>query len=222
MSANTAARVSVGIVDDHQAFAEALALVIDREPDLRSGGLAHTCAEARALVAAARLDILLLDVALPDGDGLALLPELLPAGPPVLVLTAYSEDQTLLRALEAGASGFLGKNRPVAEVLAAIRQAAHGEMVIPKSLLISLLARMRQRPLPSGADLDQAALTAREKDILQCLARGLSTSAIVDQLHISTMTVRTHIRNLTSKLGAHSRLEAVALAIRQKIIEPPH
>jgi DNA-binding NarL/FixJ family response regulator len=220
---NSDQSITVGIVDDHQVFTEALALVLGHEPDFQVVGLAGGCAAARGLIAHSCPDVLLLDVSLPDGDGLGLVPEIKALCPTthILVLTALSDEKTLMRAIDTGVSGFVGKNRPVSEVLAAIRQAAEGEIVMPASLLVGLLARVRQPERSRGVTHSPEPLTTREQEILLCLAQGMSSNGIASQLNISPMTVRTHIRNLNGKLGVHSRLEAVTYALHQGLIELP-
>lgn len=215
--------VTIGIVDDHQMFTEALALIIGNGPYLNVIGSASTCAAARDLVAGASPNVLLLDVALPDGDGLSLVPELKRLSPEtsILVLTSFADEKTLLRAIDSGVSGFIGKNHPIADVLAAIRQAAEGEIVMPASLLVGLLSRTAQAHRSSLAEADGEPLTPREQEILMQLAHGRSNLSIATQLGISATTVRTHIRNLLSKLGVHSRLAAVAFALQHGLIEPP-
>jgi DNA-binding NarL/FixJ family response regulator len=215
----------IAIVDDHQMLAEALTLALDREPDLQMVGSVGSCAGAEELVRACCPDVLLLDVSLPDGDGLALVPALQAACPQthILVLTSLADESTLLRAVEAGVSGFVGKHRPVAEVFAAIRQAVEGEIVMPSNLLVGLLGGRQAasrgaaaRPAPEFEPL-----TAREREILAHTAQGKSGATIAEELNISLMTVRTHLRNLMGKLNVHSRLEAVAFALRHGLIEPP-
>ncbi len=217
--------IRVAIVDDHELLTQALTLVIGQEPGLLMVGSTQTCAGAQALVAQTCPDVLLLDVTLPDGDGLALIPSLRSASPQthILVLTSMADEGTLLRAVEAGVSGFVGKHRPVADVLEAVRHAAGGEMVMPTELLLGLLARQRvspPRPVPEPAPLTKP-LSAREREVLACAAEGLATPQIAQQLSLSSLTVRTHLRNIIGKLNAHSRLEAVAVALRQGLIAPP-
>jgi DNA-binding NarL/FixJ family response regulator len=122
--------IHVAIVDDHELLTQALSLVIGQEPDLLMVGSTTTCAGAKALVARTCPGVLLLDVSLPDGDGLALIPALRSVCPQthILVLTSMADEQTLLRAVEAGVSGFVGKHRPVSDVLTAVRRAAVGEL----------------------------------------------------------------------------------------------
>lgn len=217
--------IRIAIVDDHQMLIEALSLVIKKEPGLQMVGSVNTCGDALRLVREACPDVLLLDVSLPDGDGLQLVPQLQAACPKmqILVLTSLADESTLLRAVEMGVGGFVGKHRPVAEVFAAIRQAADGEIVMPSNLLVGLLTRRRapasRAPQPAQPEFEP--LTPREREILAHTAQGKSGAAIAEELNISLMTVRTHLRNLMSKLNVHSRLEAVAFALRHGLIEPP-
>jgi DNA-binding NarL/FixJ family response regulator len=215
--------IRIAIVDDHQMLVEALTLVIEREPDLQMVGSVNTCGAALDLIQQTCPDILLLDVALPDGDGLSLVPTLQAACPStqILVLTSLADESTLLRAVEMGVGGFVGKHRPVSEVFSAIRQAAEGEVVMPSNLLVGLLTRRQAPPRAARALPEFEPLTAREREILAHTAQGKSGAVIAEELNISLMTVRTHLRNLMSKLNVHSRLEAVAFALRHGLIEPP-
>lgn len=218
--------IRIAIVDDHQMLIEALSLVIEKEPGLKMVGSVNTCAGALALVQTHCPDVLLLDVSLPDGDGLSHVPALQAACPQmqILVLTSMADESTLLRAVQMGVGGFVGKHRPVAEVFSAIRQAAEGEIVMPSNLLVGLLTRRPaavQASAPVRAQAEYEPLTAREREILAHTAQGKTGAAIAEELNISTLTVRTHLRNLMSKLNVHSRLEAVAFALRNGLIEPP-
>ena len=213
--------LTIGVVDDHQVLTEALALVIKYEPGLEFVGAAGDCAEARQLVERTKPNVLLLDVHLPDGDGLSLVSQIKQVSPEtqILVLTSASDEDTLLRAVDVGVSGFVVKSQPMSTMLGAIRQAAEGEIVMSHSLLMSVLARKTRR---QEENQELRSLTAREAEILELMALGKSNQAISDGLNISTLTVRTHSRNLLGKLGAHSRLEAVAIALRRGLIEPPN
>lgn len=214
--------VTVAVVDDHQILADALAAVIAKEEGLEFAGWAGSCSACLELINRTCPDVLLLDINLPDGDGLNLVGELRRAcaDTQILVLTSLADERNLQRAIGLGANGFVAKTRPASELIKAIREAAEGEIVMPRSLLFGLLVRMAQ----SGGDVEQAhkhTLTPRELEILKHLANGRDAAAIAAELSIAVMTVRTHIRNIMAKLGAHSRLEAVAAALRLGIIEPP-
>lgn len=214
---------TIFLVDDHQLLTDALSAMLQSEPDLRVIGVADTCAAAHARLTQTCPDVLLLDVSLPDGDGLSQVPEFNRLCPSmyILVLTSFSDEKTLARAIQTGVNGFVSKERPLSEVMVAIRQAAEGEIVMPTSLLMGLLGRLpRPRPEPEAA-LSHSALTPREREILSYLAQGLSGAQIAADLSIALLTVRTHVRNLLEKLGAHSRLEAVSYALRHGLIDPP-
>ncbi len=218
--------IRIAIVDDHQMLVEALTLVVANEPGLEMVGSVNSGSAAFELLARVCPDVLLLDVSLPDGDGLALVPQLRALCPQthILVLTSMADQSTLLRAVEVGVSGFVGKHRPVADVFAAIRQAAEGEIVMPSNLLVGLLTGRQPSTRPAGPEREipeYEPLTPREREILAHTAQGKSGQAIAAELNISLMTVRTHLRNLMSKLNVHSRLEAVAFAMRHGLIEPP-
>ena len=218
-----AGQISIVVVDDHRVVADALSIVMRGEPDLQIVGTAGTIAACLSLVKQICPDVLLLDVSLPDGNGLTLIPVLKRWCPQthVLVLTSLEDEVTLLRAVDAGTAGFLAKSAPLAQVLAGIRQAAEGEIVMPPSLLLGLLSRVvLLRTANTNAPADES-LTQREKEILRHLAQGTSVINIAAELNIAPNTVRTHIRNLLGKLKVHTRLEAVVLALRNGNIDNP-
>jgi DNA-binding NarL/FixJ family response regulator len=215
--------INIAIIEDHQVLVDALNYLIRSESDLNFVGGAGSLAEGRELIKQANPDVLLLDVGLPDGNGLDLISEIKKSSPntQVVVLTRYSDESTLMRAIDSGVSGFLPKGCTLPELMNALRKAANGEIIMPPSLLVGLLKRIpRDRAVVTEDENIREHLTPRERDILTHLARGKSVSAIAEELSISTLTVRTHIRNLLSKLGVHSRLEAVAYAIRNGLIDP--
>jgi DNA-binding NarL/FixJ family response regulator len=207
--------VRVLIVDDHEVLASSLAMVLDAEEDISTVGVATTLEQARALVGTAQPDVVLLDHRMPDGDGVGAIPSLRALRPSigVVVLTASPSDHVLLAAIEAGASGFLSKTRSLDEVTAAVRAAAAGESVISPELLARLLPRFG-RGKPHSAD----ELTEREREVLALVAEGLSNAAIAERLVVSVHTVRNHIASLSAKLGAHSKLEALSIAVRRGLL----
>ena len=208
--------IRVLVVDDHEVLATALAQSLDAEPDLRSVGVAGTLERARHLIRAASPDVVLLDHRLPDGDGVSAVGELLRLRPGVkiVVLTASVADHVLVTAIQAGASGFLSKTRSLGEVTAAIRAAATGEAVISPEMLARLLPRFQR----GGGGQRREELTEREREVLALVAEGLTNAAIAEQLVVSVHTVRNHIANLSAKLGAHSKLEAMAIAVREGLL----
>jgi two-component system response regulator DevR len=207
--------VRVLVVDDHEVLASSLAHVLDAEPDMTCVGVAGSLQRARSLLSTASPDVVLLDHRLPDGDGVGAIPELRSIRPSVriVVLTASAADHVLVAAIEAGASGFVSKTRSLGEVTAAVRAAATGEAVISPEMLARLLPRLGRRDGSQHQDL-----TEREREVLGLLAQGLTNAAIAERLVVSVHTVRNHIANLSAKLGAHSKLEALSIAVREGLL----
>ena len=207
--------IRVLIVDDHEVLAESLAHVLDAQPDMVSVGIAGSLERARTMLSTAAPDVLLLDHRLPDGDGVAAIPELRKIRPSIriVVLTASVADQVLVQAIEGGASGFVSKTRSLAEVTSSVRAAATGEAVISPEMLARLLPRLHR-----GSATAQRNLTEREHEVLALLAQGMSNAAIAESLFVSVHTVRNHIANLSAKLGAHSKLEALSIAVREGLV----
>lgn len=207
--------IRVLLVDDHEALAASLAYRLGREPDLVDVGLAGTLAEARKLIAEVEPDVVLLDHHLPDGDGVSAIADLRSLRPETrfVVLTASESDEVLLAAVDAGASGFISKTRGLGDITTAVRAAAAGESVITHEQLLRLLPRMARRRAQ-----DRPSLTAREHEVLELIADGLTNEAIGERLVVSRNTVRNHVANLSAKLGAHSKLEALAVAMREGLL----
>lgn len=207
--------VRVGIVDDHAMVADGLKILLSEHADIDVVDTAATVAEALDLVDRFHPDVLLVDYRLPDGDGAAATTEVLRRSPStrVVMLSAVGGDELLARSIEAGCSGFLPKDRSGEEVVRAVRAAARGESLVPTDVLVGLVDRLKRSPKAKHGDL-----TPRELEILGMLARGMSTEGISSSLFLSEHTVRNHVRNILGKLGAHSKLEAVAVAARDGII----
>lgn len=210
--------VRVLIVDDHEMFATSLRMALSREPDIDVVGTAASLGQARNLIVTLEPDVVLLDHRLPDGLGVDAISDLkqLRASAKIVVLTAAAEDSMLVMATEAGCAGFLLKTSPLEELVSAVRTAAAGEMLVSTELLSRLLSRLRHDREEPAADL-----TAREHEILQLIAEGLTNAVIAKRLFISVNTVRNHVQSLLAKLGAHSKLEALSLAVREGLISAP-
>ena len=157
-----------------------------------------------------------MDIALPDGDGIAALASIKQINPSsrVVMLTGSTDEMILLRCIEEGCAGFITKDRPASEVIEAVQAALAGEPIISPALMARLIPRLRARD--PGA---KRGLTRREGEILGYLAAGTTAQEIADEQHLSLHTVRNHIRNVLTKLDAHSQLEAVAIAAREGIID---
>ena len=212
----TTGTVRVLVVDDHQMFATSLAQALQSEPDLLVVGQGTSIGEARRLTASTTPDVVLLDHRLPDGDGVAAIAELHRIRPSakIVVLTATTSDRLLVAAMEAGAAGFIAKTQRLDDVVDGVRAAAQGESVVNAKLLTRLLPRLRRRGGGSGTEL-----TEREREILDLLAKGLSNADIAQELTISVHTVRNHVANLSAKLGAHSKLEVLSIAVREGLVD---
>lgn len=211
----------ITIVDDHLAFAEPLAVVINASPDLSCVGIAASLAEGLALAERTQPDIVLLDVRLPDGEGTGAIPDFRARAPmaKVLVLTGHLEPDVFARAASAGAAGFLRKEGPVSGILRSIRAARQGEVLVEQTTLAAILSQLRTEPTPPP--VNTAMLTTRELEVLVLMGQGLDPHAIAERLQIRLSTCRGYEKNIMAKLDAHSQLEAVVVATRRGLIQPP-
>ena len=216
--------ITVAMLEDHQILVDSLSLMLRYESDFEFLGSASTISNGQRLIRETTPDVLLLDVGLPDGNGLDLIPEVNRISPEtnIIVLTSLSDEATLMRVIDSGISGFVSKNSQLSDLLETIRKAADGEIVMPTSLLVGLLMRLpRDKAAAYQEEKGWERLTVREQEVLELLASGKSGNEIAEDLHIAPLTVRTHIRNLMSKMGVHSRLEAVAFGMKNGLIDPP-
>jgi len=213
--------IRVILVDDHRSFTDALSVVLNLQSDLKVVATASTAFEVVALVGKLRTDVVLMDYHLPDQNGAEATARVKQVSPStkVVMLTAANEDDVLLASIEAGASGYLNKEQAVDDVAETVRKAQAGDILVPRATLLRLLSRINDsvhstRPADGLANR----LTPRELTVLQEVASGGDDSIISSRLGISPLTFRTHVRNIMGKLGVHSRLEAVTLALRGRII----
>mgnify|MGYP003287433421 CR=1 FL=1 len=199
------------IVDDHEVVREGLRLSLSRAPHIRIVGEASDGESAIALAERRRPDVVIMDIRMPGMDGLEATKELSRKAPEiaVLVFTAYSERSLLGRGLESGAKGYILKEAPHGTLLRAIEKVANGEGYIDPALMPAFLP---------GRDRDEM-LTAREREILQLLADGMSNADVAAKLFISQETVKSHVRHILTKLEADTRTQAVAIALREAIID---
>jgi DNA-binding NarL/FixJ family response regulator len=199
------------IVDDHEVVREGLRLALSRAPHIRVIGEASDGESAVTLVERRRPDVVIMDVRMPGMDGLAATKVLTERMPDVCVLifTAYSERSLLSRGLESGAKGYILKEAPHQTLLRAIEKVANGEGYVDPALMPAFL---------SGKERDDM-LTGREREILQLLADGMSNADVASKLFISQETVKSHVRHILAKLEADTRTHAVAIALRESIID---
>ena len=199
------------IVDDHEVVREGLRLSLSRAPHIRVVGEASDGQQAIDLAERRRPDVIIMDVRMPGMDGLdatKVLSEKLPEVS-VLIFTAYSERSLLSRGLESGAKGYILKEAPHETLVRAIDKVAKGESFIDPALMPAFL---------SGKDREEM-LTGREREILQLLADGMSNADVAQRLFISQETVKSHVRHILAKLEADTRTHAVAIALRDAIID---
>jgi DNA-binding NarL/FixJ family response regulator len=207
----------VVIVEDHAMVAEGFARILAAEADLDVVGVATGIVEGHALVKGSEPDVALVDQQLPDGLGTELADRLRVEGLTVRVvlMSALAEETVVRAAVDAGCVGVLSKGRGPDELLRAVRAAAAGDAYLsPEAVRHLVAARLQPDP---AADL----LTPRELSILESLAEGLSNVAIARKLHLSPNTVGNHLQRLAAKLGAHSKLETLVIALRRGLVDPP-
>jgi DNA-binding NarL/FixJ family response regulator len=206
--------ISVALADDQPLVRSGLRMIIEGEPDLSVVGEAADGAAAIDLVAAARPDVLLLDVQMPGVDGLAAMEQIAACASAtrVLMLTTFDLDEYVYRAMRSGASGFLLKDMPGEDIVTAIRQVARGtDALLAPALTRRLIDRFAGGP-PRPSSTDLARLTDREVDVLRLLGRGLSNAEIATELVIGETTVKTHVARILMKLGVRDRVQAAILA----------
>jgi DNA-binding NarL/FixJ family response regulator len=203
--------ITVLIVDDHEVVREGLRLSLSRAPHIRVIGEAADGAAAVELAERRKPDVVIMDVRMPGIDGLEatkLLAERVPSCK-VLIFTAYSERSLLGRGLESGAKGYILKEAPHSTLVRAIEKVAQGEGYVDPALMPAFL---------TGKDSSDM-LTTREREILQLLADGMSNADVAGRLFISQETVKSHVRHILTKLEADTRTHAVAIALREAIID---
>ena len=215
--------IKVLIVDDHLAFAEALQIALDQEDDLKVIEVVTDGDAALRAVEQHKPDVVLLDAAMPGMDGIETTRRIKSseADTRVVVISGHEEELMLARAVQAGAHGYVQKSEGLSAVTESVRRASHGEPIHDEDELEEAMRRLRHR---RSDDSDVARrldrLTPRELQILGCLAAGMSTDRTAEELGMSPYTLRTHVQNVLTKLGVHSKMEAVLLAIRHGKVRP--
>jgi DNA-binding NarL/FixJ family response regulator len=206
--------IRVLIVDDHPVVREGLRGMLEADPGISVVGEAGSGDEAVVRDRELTPDVVLMDLRMPGGDGVSAITRILKARPDgrVLVLTTYETDQDIVRAVEAGAAGYLLKDTSRADLLAAVAAAARGETVLSPSVATRLVTRMRAPVAES--------LSPRETEVLSLVARGLSNAEIGRALFISETTVKTHLLRVFGKLGVSDRTAAVTTALDRGLLPP--
>lgn len=212
--------IRVFLIDDHPVLRDSLARALSAEPEMLVVGGVGTASEALFEIARMRPDVVLVDLNIPDRDGIELLSALHIHYPiaRLLVLSGYDDEYRVAEALRAGAQGYLVKTAEVAEVIDGIRAVMRGEAPLSQRIASAVVRAMR-KPIPEGlGGLD--ALTPRERQVLRLLATGQSTREAAAQLTISPKTVETHRVRIYQKLGCRSAVELTRIAVRSGLIEP--
>jgi len=216
--------LGVLIADDQALMRAGFRMILEAEPDLEVVGEATTGHEAVAEAGRLRPDVVLMDVRMPEMDGIEATRRLLDGNgdTKVVMLTTFDMDEYVYEAFRAGASGFLVKDVPPEQLIAGIRSVASGDALLAPSLTQRLIQEFVRRP-PDGIRTpspELSGLTAREVEVLQMVARGLSNGEIASELFVSETTVKTHVAHLLSKLRVRDRVQAVVFAYESGVVAP--
>jgi DNA-binding NarL/FixJ family response regulator len=215
--------IRVLIADDQALVRAGFRAILEGQDDLEVVGEAADGGEAVTIARELQPDVVLMDVRMPDVDGIEATRRLLQDGdaPRVLMLTTFDLDEYVYEAMKAGASGFLLKDAPRDQLIGAVRTVAAGDALLAPALVRRLIEDFVRRPGPGErlpAELDE--LTERELEVLTLIARGLANAEIAAVLFVSEATVRTHVTHILSKLGLRDRIQAVVLAYETGLVQP--
>jgi DNA-binding NarL/FixJ family response regulator len=217
--------IRVLLADDQALLRATFRLLLDSTPDIEVVAEASTGAEAVARARSARADIVLMDIRMPDMDGIEATRRITAddalAGVKVLILTTFETDELVVAALRAGASGFLGKGVAPGALLDAIRTVAAGEQLLSPAATRALIERVITHPDPASKQMPgMAELTDREREVTQLVGGGLSNTEIGERLYISSSTAKTHVNRAMMKTGARDRAQLVVLAYETGLVSP--
>jgi len=204
--------VRVFLLDDHEVVREGLRHLLEGQDDIEVVGEAGTAAEALARIPATSPNLAVLDVRLPDGDGVDVCREIRSRHPEIacLMLTSFSDDEALFSAIMAGAAGYILKQVRGIDLVEAVRRVGNGESLLDPTVTARVLERLRHPP----KEEDDAGLTDQERRIVDFIAEGLTNRQIGEQMFLSEKTVKNYVSNILTKLGASRRSEAAAYAAR--------
>jgi DNA-binding NarL/FixJ family response regulator len=214
--------IRVLVVDDQELVRAGLIMILNTQDDIDVVGEAPNGSDAVEAVGRLRPDVVLMDIRMPIMDGLEATRILKARNVDVrvLILTTFDPDEYVYKALRAGASGFVLKDIPPNELLAAVRVVAKGEGLLAPSITQRLIAQFAERPAPLEASQELERLTDREAEVLRLIAKGLSNSEIAEQLYLSPTTIKSHVAGVLAKLGLRDRVQAVVFAYENGIVRP--
>jgi DNA-binding NarL/FixJ family response regulator len=209
------------LADDQELVRAGFRMILETQADIEVVGDAGDGVEAVAVTRRLQPDVVLMDIRMPNLDGLQATRQLMAAGSAsrVVILTTFDLDEYVYQALSAGASGFLLKNAPPEQLIGAVRVVAAGDALLAPSITRRVIQQFARLPVPGGADA-LAGLTERERQVLQLVARGLSNAEIAAELFVSDATVKSHVAHLLSKLRLRDRVQAVVLAYESGLVRP--
>lgn len=211
--------IRVAIIEDHVAFREALAFMLNCEAEISVLSQAGSVSEGKLLLT--DVDVAIINLRLPDGSGVDLVRHMQDIDTQCvsMVLTSSKRLEDIAKAVEAGTAGVIHKSAHVHEIITAVRRVAAGEQLMSPQEIVALLRSTRKhRERQREAQIALARLTAREREVLQALAEGLSDKEIADRLHVRSDTVRTHMTSIMGKLNVKSRLQALLFALRHDAV----
>jgi DNA-binding NarL/FixJ family response regulator len=213
--------IRVLIADDQPLVRSGIRMILESEPGFEIVGEANDGAEAIDQTRTLRPDVVVLDVRMPNVDGIEAARRLLagPSPPAVLVLTTFDLDEYVYEALKAGASGFVLKNVPPERLVEAVRTVAEGDALLSPTITRRMIERFVQRPQPNASD-ELSELTERETDVLRLIARGLSNAEIAAQLFLSEATIKSHVNRILTKLRLRDRTQAAVRAYETGLVQP--
>ena len=216
--------IRVVVADDQELVRTGFRMILEAQPDLTVVAEARTGREAVEAVRHSSPDVVLMDIRMPEMDGIEATRRILRAGPSpvrVLMLTTFDLDGYVYEALRAGASGFLLKDVPRAQLVGSVRAVVEGETLLAPALTRRLVEQFLHRPPPGpGRPPALRGLTERETAVLELIARGLSNGEIAETMVVAEATVKTHVNRILAKLGLRSRVQAVVLAYESGLVRP--
>jgi DNA-binding NarL/FixJ family response regulator len=206
--------IRVLIADDQELVRTGFRVILEAEGDIEVVAEAVNGVEAVRQAALVKPEVVLMDIRMPELDGLAATEQILrqPDPPTIVVLTTFDQNEYIYRALRAGAAGFLLKDAPSSRLIAAVRAAATGDSLIEPSITQRLVERFAEPVVNPGIPAQLATLTERELDVLRLITRGLSNAEIAGEMVVAETTVKTHVARILAKLGVRDRVQAVVVA----------